>query len=111
MKVTINGITYEGTEEEIRRIVANPPQVGCPVNQPIEFPDNTEREIREWPMKTYPWPNEVPHYPWPDSTPHTWPNVNPTNPNDWPWRNWDGTPRVTCGTGVTYRDILDDLGM
>jgi hypothetical protein len=25
MKVTINGITYEGTEEEIRRIVENPP--------------------------------------------------------------------------------------
>ena len=87
MKVTINGVTYEGTVEEIRRIVADPPQVGCPVNQPIEFPDNTEREIHEWPMRTYPWP---------DSTPHTWPNVNPTNPNDWPWRNWDGTPRVTC---------------
>lgn len=25
MKVTIDGITYEGTEEEIRRIVENPP--------------------------------------------------------------------------------------
>ena len=25
MKVTINGITYEGTEDEIRRIVENPP--------------------------------------------------------------------------------------
>lgn len=34
MKVTINGITYEGTEDEIRRIVENPPhrppvEVGC----------------------------------------------------------------------------------
>lgn len=25
MKATIDGITYEGTEEEIRRIVENPP--------------------------------------------------------------------------------------
>lgn len=25
MKVTINGVTYEGTEDEIRRIVENPP--------------------------------------------------------------------------------------
>lgn len=34
MKVTINGITYEGTEDEIRRIVENPPrtppvQISC----------------------------------------------------------------------------------
>lgn len=27
MKVTINGITYEGTEDEIRRIVENPPHL------------------------------------------------------------------------------------
>lgn len=27
MKVTIKGITYEGTEDEIRRIVENPPHV------------------------------------------------------------------------------------
>lgn len=26
MKATIGGVTYEGTEEEIRRIVENPPQ-------------------------------------------------------------------------------------
>lgn len=25
MKATVNGITYEGTEDEIRRIVENPP--------------------------------------------------------------------------------------
>ena len=38
MKATIDGITYEGTEDEIRRIVENPPQppvvriinTGCP---------------------------------------------------------------------------------
>ena len=95
MKVTINGITYEGTEEEIRHIVEDPPQLPG-VNQPVEFPDNSGREVHEWPTRTYPWPDSVPHYPWPDSTPHTWPNTYPTNPNDWLWRNWDGTPRVTC---------------
>ena len=30
MKVTLEGITYEGTEDEIRRIVENPPNRGCP---------------------------------------------------------------------------------
>jgi len=96
MKVTINGITYEGTEEEIRRIVENPP-IAPIVNTPREFPDNTDREIPGWPIRTYPWPNEVPHYPLPDSVPSPyWPNATPTNPNEWPWRNWDGTPRVTC---------------
>ena len=25
MKATVNGVTYEGTEDEIRRIVENPP--------------------------------------------------------------------------------------
>ena len=97
MKVTINGITYEGTVEEIRRIVENPPGQKT-VNEPVEFPDNSGREIHEWPMRTYPWPVDVPHYPLPDSvpSPYTWPNATPTNPNEWPWRNWDGTPRVTC---------------
>ena len=97
MKVTINGITYEGTEEEIRHIVEDPPQLPV-LNQPVEFPDNSGREVHEWPMRIYPWPNEVPHYPFPDSTPspYTWPNSTPTNPNEWPWRNWDGSPRVTC---------------
>lgn len=95
MKVTINGITYEGTVEEIRRIVENPPGQKI-VNEPVEFPDNSDREVHEWPMRTYPWPVDVPHYPWPDSTPYNWPNTSPTNPNEWPWRNWDGSPRVTC---------------
>lgn len=97
MKVTINGITYEGTEEEIRRIVADPPH-GPGINLPIEFPDNDRnREIPEWPMRTYPWPDSVPRYPWPNSV--------PTPCEEWPHRNWDGTPRVTC------MDILNDLGM
>ena len=34
MKATINGITYEGTVEEIRRIVENPPCQKI-VNEPV----------------------------------------------------------------------------
>ena len=30
MKATVNGITYEGTEDEIRRIVSNPPAGPAP---------------------------------------------------------------------------------
>ncbi len=41
MKVTIDGITYEGTEEEIRRIVENPPH--RPFVQ-VNWPDGT----RNW---------------------------------------------------------------
>lgn len=33
MKVTINGVTYEGTENEIRRIVENPPNYWGRPNQ------------------------------------------------------------------------------
>jgi hypothetical protein len=32
MKVTIDGVTYEGTEDEIRRIVENPPSL-----PPVKF--------------------------------------------------------------------------
>lgn len=53
MKATIDGITYEGTEEEIRRIVENPPH-----RPPVE--------VRCWPGGDYP-------------------------------KNWDGSPKVTCG--------------
>lgn len=53
MKVTVNGIVYEGTEDEIRRIVENPP-------------------------RTPPW--------W-----VTWPE------GDYP-RDWDRSPKVTCGS-------------
>ena len=41
MKVTIDGITYEGTEDEIRRIVENPPH-----RPPVE--------VRCWPGGDYP---------------------------------------------------------
>lgn len=57
MKVTIDGITYEGTEEEIRRIVENPPRrpfvqvnwpdEGCPRNwdgSPVVTCSATERK-------------------------------------------------------------------
>lgn len=85
MKATINGVTYEGTEDEIRRIVENPPNSGYhQINKPYPYwPDETP---------TYPtWPPEIPNY--------------PTN-TDWPWgqRNWDGSPRVTCC------NMLNDLG-
>lgn len=54
MTATIDGITYEGTEEEIRRIVENPPH----------RPPATITHIEPWPGCQ---------------------------------RNWDGSPRVTCG--------------
>ena len=62
MKATIDGITYEGTEEEIRRIVENPPH-RTNITIPSPYPPG-------------------PIY---------------TNP-DWPHKNWDGSPRVTCCT-------------
>ena len=37
MKVTLEGITYEGTEDEIRRIVENPPNRGY-TQTPIPYP-------------------------------------------------------------------------
>lgn len=42
MKVTIDGITYEGTEEEIRRIVENPP---CRPPAQINYWDEWGRSI------------------------------------------------------------------
>ena len=78
MKATINGITYEGTEEEIRRIVENPPNGGT-----VSYP-GTPYPPHYVPTPTYPtWPPEVPNYP---------------SNGDWPWgpRRWDGAPIVTC---------------
>lgn len=34
MKATVDGVTYEGTEAEIRRIVENPPGRTAPVQHP-----------------------------------------------------------------------------
>ena len=70
MKVTLEGITYEGTEDEIRGIVENPPNRGYPQTMPL-----------------YPvWPRQQPVPEPPKKYEVTW---------DFP-RNWDGSPRVTC---------------
>ena len=87
MKVTIDGITYEGTPQEIRDIVENPParnggsqHTDCPDNDRFNYP-------------TYP------SYPYP-----TYPYPYPTNPADITWtyyrRNWDGSPALTCCASV-----------
>ena len=89
MKVTINGVTYEGTEDEIRRIVENPPNGGGTINYPPSYPTNPGPYS---PPVYPPWPPEYPPYP---------------GNTDWPWgrRNWDGTPIVTCSVG----DVLYDM--
>lgn len=46
MKVTVDGITYEGTEEEIRRIVENPP---CRPPVRINYWDEWGRSIPQPP--------------------------------------------------------------
>ena len=80
MRVTINGITYEGTPSEIRDIIENPPrQQQQQSSDRTDCPDNDR-----WNYPRYPWPDSVPS---PFTT--TW------------WdsgfqRNWDGSPRVTC---------------
>ena len=66
MKVTIDGITYEGTSDEIRYIVENPPTFGG-----------------------LPKPMDCPPTPTPPPTNEGWPwDLFP--------RNRDGSPRVTC---------------
>ena len=66
MKATIDGVTYEGTVDEIRDIVENPP-CGRGVGQ-----------IR------LPLPLPLPSGPW------LWSDLDRAQ------RNWDGSPRVTC---------------
>ena len=54
MKATIDGITYEGTEDEIRRIVENPPH-RPPVDVPVEvtcWPDGVYPKLRRTDGKT-----------------------------------------------------------
>ena len=70
MKVTLEGITYEGTEDEIRRIVENPPNRG-------------------YPQTTIPYPG------WPRQQPVPEPPKPCEVTRDFPL-NWDGSPRVTC---------------
>ena len=54
MKVTIDGITYEGTEDEIRRIVENPPTLGYP---------QTTKVYPSWPPQRIGWPTNE-GWPW-----------------------------------------------
>ena len=77
MKVTIDGITYEGTPAEIRDIVENPPRAN---GQHIDCPDN---DRWNYPRREPYCPNPMP----------TWWEVAPGIQ-----RNWDGSPRVTCNT-------------
>ena len=84
MRVTINGITYEGTPDEIRDIVENPPELNGGQHQHIDCPDNDRWNYPRWP-ETNPrqtWPGTNPIMTWWDS-----PGIQ---------RNWDGSPRVTC---------------
>ena len=70
MKVTIDGITYEGTVDEIREIVSNPPtrSINRTNTQHVDFQksdwDDMHRRLQDW-------------------------------PNDFQ-KNWDGSPKVTC---------------
>lgn len=101
MKVTIDGITYEGTVDEIRDIVSNPPtrptkhiSIDLPaVDFPKDDGNNTNRHkrdewFREWEEgERYKWTDPVRPFT-PPPSPSVW-------PNDFP-RQWDGTPIVTC---------------
>lgn len=59
MKATIDGITYEGTEEEIRRIVENPP---CRPPVQINYWDEWGRNIP--PPSRNPLDTPEPEPPW-----------------------------------------------
>lgn len=83
MKVTIDGITYEGTPSEIRDIVENPPKLN---DQRIDCPSNDR------------W-----------NYPRHRPNLPPCDGPSWNWweepgiqRNWDGSPRLTCCADILY---------
>lgn len=76
MKVTIDGITYEGTEDEIRRIVENPPNYG---GDRINYP---------YPINRGPYVPPTPGFPYDFGCPWDFP------------RNWDGSPKVTCCIGL-----------
>ena len=52
MKVTIDGITYEGTEDEIRRIVESPPKQKRPCMS-VTIIGNPE--YRNWPQPQKNW--------------------------------------------------------
>lgn len=73
MKATVDGIMYEGTEEEIRRIVENPPR-----RPPVRVINGSSV-----------------------GCPRTWGEV-PTDPGDYS-RTWDGVPVVPCDTATVGR--------
>ena len=72
MKVTIDGITYEGSPSEIRDIIENPPRRVRTVN----YPSPSEDWVDDWND------NFNRHTTWWDA-----PGIQ---------RNWDGSPRITC---------------
>ena len=80
MTVTINGLTYEGTPDEIRDIVENPPCQRT-VNRPDDWQDDWNYPRRERNDMT-------PQVTWWDNFPIQ--------------RNWDGSPRVTCCASMLY---------
>lgn len=89
MRATIDGITYEGTPEEIRDIVENPPVLNAG-KQHTNCPDNGRLNYPTYP--TYPYP-----YPYP---------TNPANITRayYKW-NCDKSPAITCCAsfgGVEY---------
>ena len=55
MTVTIDGITYEGTPDEIRIIVENPPVIN---RRPKEWGDKNTDDGE------YPWTPVIPNDPW-----------------------------------------------
>lgn len=84
MKVTIDGITYEGTPSEIRDIVENPPKandqrIDCPDNDRWNYPRRRSNLPPSWDDHIMTW--------WED------PYIQ---------RNWDGSPRLTCCTNMLY---------
>lgn len=52
MKVTIDGITYEGTPAEIRDIIENPPQ-RPPIRITSDCPDNDKYNTPAYPPYAY----------------------------------------------------------
>ena len=87
MRVTIDGITYEGTPEEIRDIVENPP-VHNDDNQHINRPDD-RFNYPIYPLYPDPYQDPYPTYPYPSDI--TWTYYK---------KNWDGSSAVTsCADG------------
>ena len=84
MRVTIDGITYEGTPSEIRDIVENPPKERVQqTSDRTDCPDNDR----------WNYPRREPYFPNPIMTWWDEPGFQ---------RNWDGSPKVTCCARLTH---------